>query len=147
MANDIMTDEQVEQEISKLLESDLVKLAKKEKRIKERRKQYLYNLRTYERRGRQLAAEGYTLENIAERMLGDIEDIDEEKEQPKEDGQKEPKKRAIFKHFDGHDCETWYTCPYCGKTFGEWEVFRQKQNENGTKRYCPYCKKEFAGQG
>lgn len=61
MARDIMTDEQVEQEISKLLES-------------------LYNLRTYERRGRQLAAERYTLENIAERMLGDIEDIDEEKE-------------------------------------------------------------------
>lgn len=77
MARDIMTDEQVEQEISKLLESDLVKLAKKEKRIKERRKQYLYNLRTYERRGKELAAEGYTLENIAERMLGDIEDIDE----------------------------------------------------------------------
>ncbi len=77
MANDIMTDEMVEQEISKLLKSDLVKLAKKERRIKERRKQYLYNLRTYERRGRQLAAEGYTLENIAERMLGDIEDIDE----------------------------------------------------------------------
>lgn len=80
MANDIMTDEMVEQEISKLLESDLVKLAKKERRIKERRKQYLYNLRTYERRGRQLAAEGYTLENIAERMLGDLEGIDEVEE-------------------------------------------------------------------
>ena len=77
MAKDIMTDEQVEQEIARLMESDLVKLAKKEKRIKERRRQYMYNLRFYEKRGRQLAAEGYTLENITERMLGDIEDIDE----------------------------------------------------------------------
>ena len=77
MAKEIMTDEQVEQEIARLQESDLVKLAKKEMRIKDRRKQYMWNLRTYERRGRQLAAEGYTMENITERMLGDIEDIDE----------------------------------------------------------------------
>lgn len=86
---------------------------------------------------------------IDERVLGDLEGIDEvkEKEQPKDDGQKETKKRAVFKHFDGHDCETWYTCPYCGKTFGSWEVFRQKQNENGTSEYCPRCKKEVAGLG
>lgn len=77
MARDIMTDEQVEQEITRLQESELVKLAKKEERIKLRRRQVMYNLRFLERRGRQLAAEGYTLENIAERMLGDIEDIDE----------------------------------------------------------------------
>lgn len=77
MAKDIMTDEQVEQEIYRLQESEFVKLARKELRIKERRRQAMYQLRYYERRGRQLAAEGYTLENIAERMLGDIEDIDE----------------------------------------------------------------------
>ena len=77
MAKDIMTDEQVEQEIYRLQESELVKLARKELRIKERRRQHMYQLRYYERRGRQLAAEGYTLDNIAERMLGDIEDIDE----------------------------------------------------------------------
>lgn len=80
MARDIMTDEQVEQEITRLQESEFVKLARKELRIKERRRQRMYQLRHYENRGRQLAAEGYTLENIAERMLGDIEDIDEEKE-------------------------------------------------------------------
>ena len=77
MAKEIMTDEQVEQEIARLQESELVKLAKKEERIKMRRRQKMYNLRFFERRGQQLAAEGYTLENIAERMLGDIEDIDE----------------------------------------------------------------------
>lgn len=77
MAKDIMTDEQVEQEIEKLKESELVKLAKKETQIKYRRRQILYQLRSYERRGRQLAAEGYTLENITERMLGDLADLDE----------------------------------------------------------------------
>ena len=77
MAREIMTDEQVEQEIARLQESEIVKLARKEERIKQRRRQAMYQLRMYERRGRQLAAEGYTLENIAERMLGDIEDIDD----------------------------------------------------------------------
>lgn len=77
MARDIMTDERVEQEISRLKESEFMKLGRKEEQIKLRRMRYMYNLQRLERRGRQLAAEGYTLENIAERMLGDIEDIDE----------------------------------------------------------------------
>ena len=77
MARDIMTDEQVEQEIARLQESKHVKLARKELRIKEHRRQRMYQLRYWEKRGQQLAAEGYTLENISERMLGDIEDIDE----------------------------------------------------------------------
>lgn len=80
MAREIMTDEMVEQEISRLLESDLVKLGRKEERIKMRRRQYMYTLRSMERRGKQLAAEGYTLENIAERMLGDLDGIDEVEE-------------------------------------------------------------------
>ena len=77
MAKEIMTDEQVEQEIARLQASDFVKLARKEERIKTRRRQAMYQYRCWEKRGRELAAEGYTLENIAERMLGDIEDIDE----------------------------------------------------------------------
>lgn len=77
MAKEIMTDEMVEQEIARLKESDLMKLGKKEERIRMRRRQYMYVLRSYERRGQQLAAEGYTLENITERMLGDLSDIDE----------------------------------------------------------------------
>ncbi len=80
MAKEIMTDEQVEQEIARLQESELVKLARKELRIRERRKQYMWTLRYYEKRGKELAAEGYTLENIAERMLGDLEGIDEVEE-------------------------------------------------------------------
>ena len=67
------TDTQVEAEISRLLASDDVKLAKAEQRIKNRRRQYMYQLRTLERRGKELSEQGYTVENI-EMMFG--EDID-----------------------------------------------------------------------
>ncbi len=77
MAKEILTDEQVELEIERLLHSDAVKLAKKETRIKLRRRQYMYGLRTMEKRGKQLAKEGYTLENIESRMFGDA-DVGEE---------------------------------------------------------------------
>lgn len=62
MAKDILTDEQVEKEIERLLESPLVKLAKKEQRIKYRRRQYLYTLRNFEKRGRELQKAGITLD-------------------------------------------------------------------------------------
>ena len=44
MARDFLTDEQVEKEITRLLKSDDVKLAKKETRIKMKRRQYMYQL-------------------------------------------------------------------------------------------------------
>ena len=69
-----LTDAQVEVEIARLLESDEVKLAKREERIKSRRRQYMYSLRTMERRGKELIAAGYTMENIAERMFGEVEE-------------------------------------------------------------------------
>ncbi len=62
MAREIMTDEMVEQEIHRLLESDLVKLAKKEEQIRYRRRQYLYQLRCLEKKGRALQAAGITME-------------------------------------------------------------------------------------
>ena len=72
MAKDLLTDEQVEIEIDRLLNSDAVKLAKKETRIKLRRRQYMYSLRTMEKRGKELAKQGVTLDNIEERLFGDI---------------------------------------------------------------------------
>lgn len=63
-AKEFLTDEQVELEIIRLRNSDLVKLAKKEEQIRYRRRQYMYSLRTYERRGRELAASGLTLEML-----------------------------------------------------------------------------------
>ena len=38
-----------------------------------------------------------------------------------------------------------YKCPECGKAFGDWSVFHQEKNENGTKNYCPFCKVELDG--
>lgn len=57
-----LTDKQVEQEIEKLKNSPYVKLAKKEEQIRCRRRQYLYCLRQYERKGKELANSGITIE-------------------------------------------------------------------------------------
>lgn len=60
MANEkYLTDEQVEQEIARLTESPYVKLARAELRIKYRRRQYLYQLRDLEKRGKKLENEGF----------------------------------------------------------------------------------------
>lgn len=72
MAKDWMTDEQVEMEISRLLNSDAVQLAKKEIRIKYKRRQYMYQLRNMEKRGKQLKADGITMDNIEEKLFGTI---------------------------------------------------------------------------
>ena len=72
MAKDFLTDEQVEMEIDRLLNSDAVKLAKQEIRIKCRRRQYMYQLRSMEKRGKQLKADGVTLENIEEKLFGKV---------------------------------------------------------------------------
>ena len=76
MAKDWMTDEQVEMEIDRLLHSEEVQLAKKEIRIKYKRRQYMYQLRNMEKRGKQLVADGVTLENIEERLFGAIPDME-----------------------------------------------------------------------
>lgn len=65
------TDEQVEAEIDRLKKSEHVKLARKEKQIKERRRQYMWTLQHYEARGRQLASMGITSENIEKMLFGD----------------------------------------------------------------------------
>jgi hypothetical protein len=67
MAKVYLTDEQVEAEIEKLKNSDFVKLAKKEEQIRYRRRQYLYGLRQYEKKGKELAKSGITIEML-ERM-------------------------------------------------------------------------------
>lgn len=64
MAKDFLTDEQVEVEIAKLIDSPLVKLARKEERIRYKRRQYLYCLRNYEKKGKALAEAGITLEML-----------------------------------------------------------------------------------
>ena len=77
---ELLTDLQVEMEIERLKDSEDVKLAKMEQRIKNKRRQYMYTLRSLERRGRKLAAEGLTLENIEAVMLADVIDEVEDSE-------------------------------------------------------------------
>lgn len=72
-----LTDEQVEEEITRLLSSPLVALAKQEQRVRYRRRQYMYQLRSFERRGRELAESGITADvlNWIERDCDDGEDL------------------------------------------------------------------------
>jgi len=75
MAKEILTDEMVELEIERLWGSEEVKLAKKEMNIKYKRRQYMYQLRCLEKRGKQLMAEGITMDNIESRLFGEMEDL------------------------------------------------------------------------
>lgn len=70
-ANKTWTDAAVEAEIKRLNESEYVKLARKEKQIKYRRKQQMWNLQYMEARGKQLASEGITAENIEQKLFGE----------------------------------------------------------------------------
>ena len=72
MARTVVTDEQVEREIARLQESPYVKLANKERRVRQRRRMYLYGLRQLEKKGQELAASGFTMENL-DQMLEDME--------------------------------------------------------------------------
>ena len=73
MAKEMMTDEMVEEEILRLQGSPLVKLAKREEAIRYRRRQYMYQLRMYEKKGKALEAQGITLEELEE-MAGMLYD-------------------------------------------------------------------------
>ena len=71
MARVYLNDAQVEQEIARLKASPYVQLAKAEKRIRYRRRQYLYGLRNLEKKGKAMAAAGLTLEML--RDMGEEE--------------------------------------------------------------------------
>lgn len=60
MARDVLTDEQVEAEIARLLQSPHVKLAKREEQLRLRRRRYLYDLRHLEKKGKELELAGLT---------------------------------------------------------------------------------------
>lgn len=68
-----MNDFEVEKEIEGLLDNPFVKLAKAEQRLRYRRRQYLYQLRSLAKKGMELSAAGYTMENVEE-MLKETED-------------------------------------------------------------------------
>jgi len=74
MAREFMSDEMVEDEILRLQNSPLVKLARREEAIRNRRRQYMYQLRMYEKKGKQLEAQGITMAELEEMAGGLYED-------------------------------------------------------------------------
>ena len=73
MAKEFISDEMVEEEILRLQNSPLVKLARREDAIRTRRRQYMYQLRMYEKKGKALEAQGITMAELEE-MAGDLYD-------------------------------------------------------------------------
>lgn len=69
-----ITDDQREEEIARLQASPLVKLDKREEVIRYRRRQYMYQLRMYEKKGIGLEAAGITMEYLD--ALRDCEDLE-----------------------------------------------------------------------
>jgi hypothetical protein len=75
MAKDFLTDEQVEKEIERLTKSPLVALARREQRLRYRKRQYLYQLRDLEKKGAALMKAGIDMEVLnAMYALGELED-------------------------------------------------------------------------
>ena len=66
MAREFLSDEMVDEEILRLQASPHVKLARREEAIRNRKRQYMYQLRCYEKKGKQLEAQGVTLEELEE---------------------------------------------------------------------------------
>ena len=71
-----LTDEEVEREIERLNQSEAVALARRELRLRYRRRQRLYQLRDLEKKGKALMAAGITYEILDEMYAADA--VDEE---------------------------------------------------------------------
>ena len=73
-----LTEAQV-QELEELNRSEFVKLARREARLAYKKRQRLYQLRNLEKRGKELAAAGITLENIEAQIIAlETDDLTEE---------------------------------------------------------------------
>ena len=77
MAKEWLTDAEVEMEIERLRTSPMVQLARKEQHILYKRRQALYNLRSLEKRGKQLTKKGITMDNIEVMLFGGANDAEE----------------------------------------------------------------------
>ena len=71
MPRKITPDELVDAEIARLRNTEAVKLAQKEQRLRNRRQKYLADLRWLEKRGKKLMADGWTLDTL-ELLFKDI---------------------------------------------------------------------------
>lgn len=68
---------EIEEEIARLQKSEAVRLARKEQKIYNKRKAYMSALLALEKRGKELAAEGITMDNMREKLFGGIPEEEE----------------------------------------------------------------------
>ena len=68
---------EIEGEIERLQKSEAVRLARKEQKIYNKRKAYMGALLALEKRGKELEAEGITMENMREKLFGGIPEDEE----------------------------------------------------------------------
>lgn len=68
MKRTFITDAEVEKELEELKQSPFVALARREQRLKYKYRQQLYTLRNLEKRGKELAAIGITIDTIDEQL-------------------------------------------------------------------------------
>lgn len=68
-----LTDEQVELEIARLQNSPHVKLANQERRLREKRRMYLYSLRQLEKKGKELERAGLTADVLRSMYASDCD--------------------------------------------------------------------------
>lgn len=80
MAREIMTDDQVAQEIKRLRATKGVKMYEADQRLKNKQRKYMYRLRWMERRGLELLAQGETLASLEGRCSELDAQIGEEEE-------------------------------------------------------------------
>lgn len=66
MAKEYIPDEMLDEEILRLQNSHHVKLARREENIRNRKRNYMYQLLMYEKKGKALEAQGITLESLEE---------------------------------------------------------------------------------
>lgn len=68
---------EIEEEIARLQKSEAVRLARKEQHIYNKRKAYMGALLALEKRGKELAAEGVTMDNMRDKLFGGIPEEEE----------------------------------------------------------------------
>lgn len=68
-----LTDEQVELEIARLQNSPHVKLANQERRLRDKRRMYLYSLRQLEKKGKELEKAGLTADVLRSMYASDCD--------------------------------------------------------------------------
>ena len=73
MAREYITDEMVDEEILRLQASHHVKLARREEAIRNRKRQYMYQLRSYEKKGLEMLAKGIMMEVLESMFGGEID--------------------------------------------------------------------------